>query len=125
MVVVDVVVVGRLDHLLVADRAARLHHRRDAGLERGVFQTGIQQFGERFRTQAGSGQVFLLVFVQFGFRQQIQHADDAAERRADLMIQAGQKGALGLVELGLFGLPRGRSRMHHHARSIGRTEMVE
>ena len=37
--------------------------------------------------------VFALFFVQSGLKQQIRHPHDAGQGGADLVIQAGQKGA--------------------------------
>jgi len=40
-----------------------------------------------------------LILIQRGFVQQVEHADDSAQRSADLVVQAGQKGALDLIQL--------------------------
>ncbi len=61
------------------------------GGERRIFERDVQNFEQVFGAKARCAHVFALIFSQRRFEQQIRHPEDPAERRADLVIQAGEE----------------------------------
>src|SRR5690242_16030980 len=75
-----------------------------AGSERGIFQSGVQQMKQILGAQAYGGDIVALFLVEPGFEQQIRHAHDSAERRADFVVKVGEKCSLQAVDFGALGV---------------------
>ncbi len=97
---------GRLDQLAEVE-VARLQHL-GAGLEPRIFEDGVDQCDQRFARRGRGREVAPLRIAEAAVVEQLQHAHDAVQRRAQLVADDGEEARFGLV---------GRDR--HAARALG------
>src|SRR5262249_55634817 len=69
-----------------------------ARFERGVLERRVEKLEKMFGAHARCEHVFALFGVEVGFEQQVHHAEDAAQGRADLMIEIREKDAFQAIE---------------------------
>ncbi len=66
------------------------------GGKSGEFERGIEDFEQVFRAQASGSDILFLFLAQRRFQQQIGHAENAAERSPNFVIQAREELALSI-----------------------------
>jgi hypothetical protein len=93
---------GFLDALVEVEGAVL--HLEAAGLDLGVIEDVVDDGEERFAADVDGLDALALHVVELGVGQDVGHADDAVERRADFMAHGGEKFALGALSgLRFFG----------------------